>query len=344
MSEPKRWWACECDLNEQPSKIAYEREYQLELVEAKELAALRATIEQQAQTIERVRQLELDIRDACGVDLNVLSNMGISFVEKAVKWYQQQNAQQAQELESAHELNRISAVALSEKEQELAKELEDEKCPCCGKQLQEHENLKDIPSLVQQVDQLQATLAAREAYKAVLQGAEYEQIDRIGTLSVEVAQRIGVAAAHRTKEIVAQLAASQERARELEGEIVKHRPKSECYDRVCQSLGISHDILGHVATLQATLAERERELHALATRHDAMLLRLGEVERDLYDAFHKHGQDNGMWGKWCARLLTQRNTARQDAARLMEALEAVLPIVKEVAAIEQAQAALKGRH
>lgn len=63
---------------------------------------------------------------------------------------------------------------------------------------------------------LQATLAERDAYKAVLQGAEYEQVDKIGTLSVEVAQRIGVTAAHRTKEIVAQLAASQQRVRELE--------------------------------------------------------------------------------------------------------------------------------
>jgi hypothetical protein len=56
VSEPKRWWACECDLNEQPSEIAYEREYQLELVEAKDLAALRATIAQQAQELERVKE------------------------------------------------------------------------------------------------------------------------------------------------------------------------------------------------------------------------------------------------------------------------------------------------
>lgn len=61
---------------------------------------LRATIQQlEAQVKEltvvagRVLKLEEQIREVCGIELNVLSNMGISFVEKAVRWYQQQAKQ-----------------------------------------------------------------------------------------------------------------------------------------------------------------------------------------------------------------------------------------------------------
>ena len=75
---------------------------------------------------------------------------------------------------------------------------------------------------------------------------------------------------------------------------------------------------------QATLAAREAELNTLAQSHDAMLIRLGEAEKDLYTAIHDHGGDNGMWGKWCARLLDKRDAAVQEAGRLKEALRAIL--------------------
>ena len=152
---------------------------------------------------------------------------------------------------------------------------------------------------------LQATLAERDAYKAVLQGAEYEQVDKIGTLSVEVAQRIGVTAAHRTKEIVAQLAASQQRVRELELDVT-HR------DRTVQE---------HIAKqqeLQATLAEREELVEGLKTEL--------EEYRSLAE---KLGAE---------KAISERDLARQDAARLREAAQ---NLTCEVCKMDM-QKALKG--
>lgn len=71
-----------------------------------------------------------------------------------------------------------------------------------------------------------------------------------------------------------------------------------------------------IRNLKATLAAREAELNTLARSHDTMLNRLGEAEKDLYTAIHNRGGDNGMWGKWCARLLNQRDAAVQALARL----------------------------
>lgn len=67
--------------------------------------------------------------------------------------------------------------------------------------------------------QLAAMRAERDAYKAVLQGAEYEQVDRIGALPVEVARQLGEAAAQRTKEIIVDLATLQATLAEREGEV-----------------------------------------------------------------------------------------------------------------------------
>jgi len=77
------------------------------------IAAQRATIQQQAERIKaleetnciaalalaereaelaRLYALEQSIRDSCSTELNCLSCMGVSFVEKAVLWYQSELA------------------------------------------------------------------------------------------------------------------------------------------------------------------------------------------------------------------------------------------------------------
>lgn len=44
-------------------------------------------VEENHDIYGRIMQLEDNIRDSCGPELNLLSNMGISFLEKAFSWY-----------------------------------------------------------------------------------------------------------------------------------------------------------------------------------------------------------------------------------------------------------------
>lgn len=117
-------------------------------------------------------------------------------------------------------------------------------------------------------DQLAAMTAERDAYKAVLQGAEYEQVDRIGALPVEVARQLGEAAAQRTKEIIVDL-----------------------------------------ATLQATLAARERRVALL----EEYQKRCEGIEDNLAKSIAENEQ-----------LAVDLDTARRDAARLRGILQAIL--------------------
>lgn len=152
------------------------------------IAALRTTLAQQAQEIERLK------RD------NRLLNEHITCCRA----------------ENAEKLSQLAAMTAERDEAcgELLVSLDDAPIgSLAGKLVTANRVLRS------HLATLQATLAERDAYKAVLQGAEYEQVDKIGTLSVEVAQRIGVTAAHRTKEIVAQLAAAQARIAELKGKV-----------------------------------------------------------------------------------------------------------------------------
>ena len=75
----------------------YKRELELAVDKMRDTVRERdATIQQLEARVKeltvvagRVLKLEEQIREVCGIELNVLSNMGISFVEKAVRWYQQ---------------------------------------------------------------------------------------------------------------------------------------------------------------------------------------------------------------------------------------------------------------
>lgn len=98
-----------------------------------------------------------------------------------------------------------------------------------------------------------------------------------------------------------------------------------------------------IRQLQATLAAREGEVNQLNNVLRQAGWGQGEIDSAAY-TFEKMAKAN-------RTLIKERDTARQDAARLREALQAVLPIAvewcspeeaKEVAAIKQAQAALKG--
>lgn len=97
----------------------------------------------------------------------------------------------------------------------------------------------------------------------------------------------------------------------------------------------------HIRQLQATLAAREAQLPK----------EMPDCTIVFKECPLGHGRLTAT--NWIDRgcVICERNAARQDAARLREALEAALPIAvewcspeeaEEVAAIEQAQRALKG--
>ncbi len=56
-------------------------------------AGLEAMTKERDDLAIRVHTLEEDIRAVCGPELNCLSHMDIGFIEKAVRWYQQQLTQ-----------------------------------------------------------------------------------------------------------------------------------------------------------------------------------------------------------------------------------------------------------
>jgi len=113
---------------------------------------------------------------------------------------------------------------------------------------------RDPGGLVAWVDEDGATEAvlalladAGGADKAEIQRLQREW-DRLNDMRIDEKNRADSAEAR--------LRVAEERATHLETEIYAVRPRADTYDRVCQALGISHDILGFVTTLQA----REREL------------------------------------------------------------------------------------
>ena len=55
----------------------------------------------------------------------------------------------------------------------------------------------------------------------------------------------------------------REKVAALEATVVLTRPKADCYDRICQSLGIEHDILGYINKLTQQLAAANMEIERL---------------------------------------------------------------------------------
>ena len=74
-----------------------DNEIELRAVLQREIHKLEQQLAEMTAEHRRVQALEESIREVCGLELNCLSHMNISFVEKAVKWYQQQLATVTQE-------------------------------------------------------------------------------------------------------------------------------------------------------------------------------------------------------------------------------------------------------
>lgn len=91
-------------------------------------------------------------------------------------------------------------------------------------------------------------------------------------------------------DLKAKLAEAEKRATEAEAEMHACRPKADCYDRVCEALGIGRDILGYVDGIKKRGADAEERAEKAEFQH--------KLDHSLADQWKAKVE---AWETWWAR-------------------------------------------